>query len=1118
VVTLYSVEESEGIHFLTMELVEGPSLDRLIPGNGLPVDRIVEIAGALAEALAAAHEKGILHRDLKPANVMVTNEGRVKVLDFGLAKDVGAESSDGATLSSAGRTQAGVVMGTPAYMSPEQVSGRALDHRSDIFSLGVVLHEMATGRRPFDGVSSAELISSILRDTPVPVTEQRPDLPSDLARVIRRCLEKDPRYRVQTARDVGNEFRDLARLVSGPSAAGTSSSQAVAKPDTGATRADEGFWVAVLPFRAPGGDADLEALADGLTEDVTSGLSRFPYLRVIAHNSAMAFRGRAADIRTVGCELGARYVLEGSVRKRGRAVRVSAQLLDAASGTQLWAEAYDREISNTSPFEIQDDLTDHIVTTVADGYGVLVRSMATPTRDKNVEDLSASELVLRYYAFMQQVDPQEHAVLRAGLERALEREPNHATAWACLSAVYLWEYLDRWNPREKPMERARDAAWRSVKIDSACQMGWKQLAEVYFFSRDYSAFRETAERAMSLNPRDGITSALMAIMIAYSGDWERGAALAQRTMELNRHHPGWYHLTVVHHQYRKGEYEAALQTAKKINMPEFHWAQLMIAAACGMLGRREEAHTAIELLRKYNATFLDLNNVREDIEKWAADKDVVEQLLQGLQKAGLTFGPSGSAAREAVLDPKGEGSRAPAPASDSISGPKLGMDSGQVRADEGFWVAVLPFKYTSSNADLKALAEGVSEEVVTGLSRFSYLRVIARGSTAKYSSQSGDVRAIGKELGARYVMEGSLRQAGAKVRVSVQLVDATSGAHLWADTYDRTFNPETAFELQDDLVPRIVSTVADWYGVLPHSMSEAVRAKGSEQLSPYEAVLRSFGYYERVNAEEHAVARAGLERAVQQAPENADGWVMLSMMYGEEFRFGFNVRPDPMGRSLQAAQRAVDAGPSNPSAYLALAQALFFRKEFGAFRSAAERAIALNPMDGATLGYLSLLVAFAGDWERGCALGERARELNPHHPAWYWALPLLDAYHKGDYAGARTFALKMNMPGVMNMPGAWLTKATTTAPHGQLGEVEAGRKGVQELLLLMPDFALRGREELSKWYLPDLVDSLMEGLRKAGLEIPRSEAEAKQEGSQPVQTARAEPQLLGPKAHGSRRV
>src|ERR1700719_1483127 len=214
VVTLYSVEECDGVHFLTMELIEGQPLDRMISANGLPVERIVEIAGAVAEGLAAAHEKGIVHRDLKPANVMVTPEGRVKVVDFGLAKDVGLETSNDATMTSAGRTQAGIVMGTPAYMSPEQISGRVLDHRTDIFSLGVVLHEMATGRRPVSGQSTAELTSAILRDHPPPVTDLRDDLSIDLARIIRRCLEKDPRHRVQTARDVSNEFRDLARQTS----------------------------------------------------------------------------------------------------------------------------------------------------------------------------------------------------------------------------------------------------------------------------------------------------------------------------------------------------------------------------------------------------------------------------------------------------------------------------------------------------------------------------------------------------------------------------------------------------------------------------------------------------------------------------------------------------------------------------------------------------------------------------------------------------------------------------------------------------------------------------------------------------------------------------------------
>src|SRR5271166_1420094 len=253
IVTIHSVEESDGVHFLTMQLVEGQPLDRLICAGGLPLEQIVEIASALADALSAAHEKGIVHRDLKPANVMITNEGRVKVLDFGLAKDVRGSGMGDATMTSASRTEVGVVMGTPAYMSPEQTSGRPLDHRTDIFSMGVMLHEMATGRRPFEGTSPAELVSAILRDSPPPVTDVRPDLPSDLARIIRRCLEKDPRHRVQTARDVSNEFRDLARQTSQKlAAAKPSTTPAATVADSGGTRTDEGFWVAVLPFKYSG--------------------------------------------------------------------------------------------------------------------------------------------------------------------------------------------------------------------------------------------------------------------------------------------------------------------------------------------------------------------------------------------------------------------------------------------------------------------------------------------------------------------------------------------------------------------------------------------------------------------------------------------------------------------------------------------------------------------------------------------------------------------------------------------------------------------------------------------------------------------------------------------------
>jgi tetratricopeptide (TPR) repeat protein len=205
---------------------------------------------------------------------------------------------------------------------------------------------------------------------------------------------------------------------------------------------------------------------------------------------------------------------------------------------------------------------------------------------------------------------------------------------------------------------------------------------------------------------------------------------------------------------------------------------------------------------------------------------------------------------------------------------------------------------------------------------------------------------------------------------------------------------------------------------------------------------------------------------------------MLSMMYREEYTHGFNLRPDPIGRALAAARRAVEPAPSNHLAYHALASALFFRRELGAFRSAAERAVDLNPMDGFTLAYLGFLIAYSGDWERGCALAEQARQLNPHHPGWYWFSVVFNAYRKRDYRGAVEVALKVNMPGF------WRTHAAFAAAHGQLGELDAAHNAVRDLLAIRPDFAVVAREELGKWWDPELVEHLIEGFRKAGLEIP----------------------------------
>ena len=509
------------------------------------------------------------------------------------------------------------------------------------------------------------------------------------------------------------------------------------------------------------------------------------------------------------------------------------------------------------------------------------------------------------------------------------------------------------------------------------------LAQTHFFRQDLAAFGPAAERAMALNPLNTDALGILGLQIVHTGEFERGTAIVQRAMELNANHAGWMHFAPLWDHFQKGEYEQALECANRVDVPGLFWPYLVMASACGHLSRRAEAKAAVRDLLALDPEFAA--HARSNVGTWHFASGLMDPILEGLRKAGLaiseTDDSSGSPKPKATVRAKTDHA-------------KSGTDAEAVRANEGFWVAVLPFKYGGANADLTALADGMTEEIVTGLSRFSYLRVIALGSTARYANQAVDIRSAGKELGARYVIEGSLRQAGARLRVAVQLVDTISGAHLWAETYDRAFSLEEIFTLQDDLVPRIVSTVADMHGVLPRSMSEVVRQKSADQMSPYEALLRSFGYNERFTPEDLAEVRACLERAVQQAPNNAECWAMLSLMYANEYGHWDNATPDSLDRSLRAARKAVEAAPLYSLPYYALAQALYFKKEFTAFRVAADRAISLNPMDGATAAFMGMLIAYSGDWERGCALSDKGCQLNPNHPGWYCYPAWHDSYRK----------------------------------------------------------------------------------------------------------------------------
>jgi serine/threonine-protein kinase len=472
IVTVYSVEHVDDVHFLTMELVEGDALDRLIGGQPMPIERALEVARAVVDALMAAHDKGIVHRDLKPANVILSKSGQTKVLDFGLAK-VSAGRPDTAKDSQTFlATEAGIALGTPAYMSPEQVSGLDVDQRTDIFSFGVLLYEMLTGVRPFAGRSSAELATSILRDAPQPVQALRATVSSDVARVVARCLEKNVASRFSS-------MADVRRLLHGgePPAA-----------------ADVGPSIAVLPFKNLSTDPDSEFFSDGLAEEILNALAQIDGLRVAARTSSFSFKGKSADLAEIGTKLRVSTVLEGSVRRAGNRIRVTAQLVDVSGGFQLWSERYDRELADI--FDVQDEIARAIAgklkVTLAAGGPRLVRAATA--------SLPAYELYLRGRALL--LKRGRHVVEGTEcLKRAVELDPEFAPAWAGLADTFTVRgYWGNLSPAET-MPKALTAARRAVELDPSSAEAHCALAmPLLLWERDYDASEAAFRRSIELNP------------------------------------------------------------------------------------------------------------------------------------------------------------------------------------------------------------------------------------------------------------------------------------------------------------------------------------------------------------------------------------------------------------------------------------------------------------------------------------------------------------------------------------------------------------------------------------------------------------------------------------------
>jgi len=394
-------------------------------------------------------------------------------------------------------------------------------------------------------------------------------------------------------------------------------------------------------------------------------------------------------------------------------------------------------------------------------------------------------------------------------------------------------------------------------------------------------------------------------------------------------------------------------------------------------------------------------------------------------------------------------------------------------------IAVLPFTNLSGDPEQDYFSDGLTEDIITGLSQFQNLFVLARNTTFQYKGQAVDIVQVGRDLGVGYVLEGSVRREADTIRVTAQLLDAGSGAHLWAESYDRDLTADDVFGVQDDIKNRVVSTIASSHGVISRADQARLRERGTDNLSAYECLLRSYEYEHLHTAESHLRARTCLEQAVELDPGYVEARAQLAYLYREEYQHGFNPLPGSLDRALETARHAIRLDATNQQAYYALALTYFGRKEYDSFFVAAERAIELNPNNARVLGGLGIHIAYAGQWERGVALCEKALALNPARPWWIHLPASLDHYRKVEYEQALAQAQKISVL------SHTLVHVALAASYGQLGRPAEGRAALDDLAelgLRSPD---QVADELRRFLASEeLVLHLLEGLHKAGLEQP----------------------------------
>jgi non-specific serine/threonine protein kinase len=533
ITTVYEIGEHDGQLFIAMELVEGKTLKQLAEEESPPLERILDVGIQLGEALAAAHEKEIVHRDIKGDNLMLTSKGHIKIMDFGLAKLKGASKL----------TKTGSTIGTVGYMSPEQAQGKEVDRRADIFSFGVVLYELITGKLPFNGEHQAAVIYAICNDEPEPLSRFRSGVPESLQRIIDKALAKDVDDRYQNISDLQVDLRRTKReLVSGVKEGAKSDKKAVA----------------VLYFENLSPDPDSDYFAAGITEDIITDISKIENIRVASRNAVLPYKGKPVDIPQLGKKMNVDAILEGSIRKAGNRLRITAQLIDTKEGFHLWAERYDREA--TEVFELQEEIAKSIASAL--------KVTLSPKEERQLAqkykgNLQAYEFYLKGINHYRKYTKADMLAAVQMFQKALEIDPNYALAYAGLGDSY-YQMLDKhFDTDNSWLVKSEEASRKALSIDPHCVDAYKALANALLWQKKFNSAKRALERALEIDPNYVPAHINMSIAYAAWGDFQEAERRLTLAWQKDPSIPFSLFLLAVLHL-KLGHYDQALSVANQL--------------------------------------------------------------------------------------------------------------------------------------------------------------------------------------------------------------------------------------------------------------------------------------------------------------------------------------------------------------------------------------------------------------------------------------------------------------------------------------------------------------------------------------------------------------------------